>query len=76
MCLGSIAGHVGRHIDGFVEVHGGYGVGQRNLEGRMLLEFCLEKELCVPMSLSRREEKRMVTFSLGENETIIDFVLL
>ena len=43
-CLGGFNGHVGRRIDG---VCGGYGVGKRNLEGRMLLEFCLEKELCV-----------------------------
>ena len=47
MCLGYINGHVGRHIDGFDGVHGGYGVGQRNLERRMLLEFCLKKESCV-----------------------------
>ena len=38
MCLGDISGHVGRHVDG---VHGGYGVGQRNMEGRLLLEFYL-----------------------------------
>ena len=25
MCLGDINGHVGRHIDGFGVVHGGYG---------------------------------------------------
>ena len=37
MCLGSINGHVGRHIDEFDGVHGRYGVGQRNLEGKMLL---------------------------------------
>ena len=37
MCLGDINGHVGRHIDGFDGMHGGYGVGQRNLEGRILL---------------------------------------
>ena len=47
MCLGGINGHDDRHIDGFYGVHGGYGVGLRNLERRMLLEFCLEKELCV-----------------------------
>ena len=44
MCLGDINGHVGRHIDGSDGVLGGFGVGQRKLEGRMLLEFCLEKE--------------------------------
>ena len=41
MCFSDLNGHVGRHIDGFDGVHGRYGVGQRNLEGRMLLEFCI-----------------------------------
>ena len=30
MCLLDFNGHVGRHIDGFDGVHGGYGVGQSN----------------------------------------------
>ena len=38
MCLGDIIEHVGRHIGGFNGVHGGYSVGHRNLEERMLLE--------------------------------------
>ena len=33
MCLGDFNGHVVGHIDEFSGVHGGYGVGQRNLEG-------------------------------------------
>ena len=66
MCFGDFNGHVCRHIGG---VHGGYGVGQRNLEGRMLLEFCLEKELCVSNTWFKREEKRKVTSIIGENET-------
>ena len=49
MCLGDFNGHVGRNIDGFYGVHGGYGVGQRNFEGRMLLQFCLEKEFLCQM---------------------------
>ena len=47
MCLGVLVGYVGRYIDGIVSVHGRYGVVQRNLGGSVLLEFCLEKELCV-----------------------------
>ena len=47
----------------------GYGVGQRNFEGRMILELCLKKELCVPNTRFTRKEKRKVTFRLGENET-------
>ena len=53
----------------FDGVYGRYGVGQRNLEGRMLLEFCLEKELCVPIIWFKREQKRKVTFRMCENET-------
>ena len=62
MCLDDINGRIGRHIDG---VHGGYGVGQRNLEGRMSLLSCLEKELCVSNTWLTREEKRKVTFIIG-----------
>ena len=35
-------GYTGRHIDGFDVVHEGYGESQINMEGRMLLEFCLK----------------------------------
>ena len=62
ICLGDFNGHFGRHIDVFDEVHGECGVGQRNLEGRMLLEFCLVKALCVSNTWFKREEKRKVTF--------------
>ena len=31
MCLGDFHGYVGRHIDAFDWVHGGYGLGQSNL---------------------------------------------
>ena len=47
MCLGDINGHISRYINVFDGIHGGFGVHQRNLEGKMLLEFCLEKESCV-----------------------------
>ena len=47
LCLSNINRQVGRHIDGLNGVHGQYGVGQRNVAGRMLLKFCLVKELCV-----------------------------
>ena len=64
MYLGDFNGHIGRNVDG---VHGGYGIGQWNLEGKMLLEFYLEKELCVSNTWFQREEKRKVTFRMGEN---------
>ena len=45
--MGDFNGHVGKWIEGFEGVHGGNGIGVRNAEGRRLLEFCDEKELCV-----------------------------
>ena len=66
MCLCDFNGHIGRHIDGFYGVRGGHCAGQRNLEGRMSLEFCLDKALCVSDTWLKREEKRKVTFRMGE----------
>jgi len=74
--LGDFNGHVGKGIEGFEGVHGGNRFGERNVEGRMLLEFCDEKELCVANTWFRKKEKRKVTFSAGGNETEIDFVLV
>ena len=47
VCLSDFNKHVGGHSDGFIGVHGEYGVGQRILEGGMLLSVCLVKVLCV-----------------------------
>ena len=37
-------------------------------------EFCREKELCVSNTWFKREEKRKLTFRIGENETENDCV--
>ena len=45
--LGDFNDHVGKCEEGFEGIHGGYGIGKRNTEGRMLLDFCDQKELSV-----------------------------
>ena len=40
MCLCDFNGHIGRHIGGFGGMRGGYGVGQRNFEGKGFI--CVE----------------------------------
>ena len=42
----------------------------------MLLEFCIEKELCMSNAWLKREEKRKVTFRMEKNVTEINFVLI
>ena len=74
--MGDFNGHVGKWIEGYEVVHAGNRIGERNAEEAMLLEFCDEKELCVANTWFRKGEKRKVTYSAGENEMEIDFVLL
>ena len=74
--IGDFHGHVWKQSEGYEDVHGGNGIGERNVEGKMLLEFCDEKELCVANTWFRKREKRKVTYSAGGNELEIDFVLV
>ena len=74
--MGDFNGHVGKRIAGYEDVHGGYGIGERNVERKMLLEFCDEKELCVANMWFRKGKKRKVTYSTGGNESEIDFILV
>ena len=74
--LGDFNGHVGEEIEGFEGAHGGNGIGQRNTEGSMLLDFCDERELCVANTWFRKTDKRKITFKSGNNESEIDFILV
>ena len=67
--MGDFNGHVEKHIEGYEDVHGRNGIGERNVEGKMLLEFCDEQELCVANTWLRKGEKRKVTYSATENES-------
>ena len=74
--MGDFNGHVGEEIEGFQGVRGGNGIGKRNAEGRMLLEFCDEKELCMVNTWFKKTDKRKITFKSGNNESEIDFILV
>ena len=47
MCVGDLNGHFGRHIDGFDWVHGGFGIGRKNFELRILSGECVSVCVCV-----------------------------
>ena len=66
----------GKRIEDFEDVHGGNGFRERNMEGKMLLQYSDAKELCVANTWLRKGEKRKVTYSTGENEAEIDFALV
>ena len=76
LAMGDFNGHVGKQIEGYEGMYGVNRIGKRNVEGKMLLEFRDEKELCMANTWFRKGEKRKVTYSAGENETEIDFALV
>ena len=68
---------MGKYAEGFKGVHGENGVGKRNAEGRSLLEFCDERELCVANTWFKKTDKRKIIYSAGGGcGTEIDFVLV
>ena len=71
--LGDFNRHVGK---GFEGIYGGYGIGKRNTEGRMLLHFCDQKEFFVANTWYKKKEKKKATYSSSKNDTEIDFVLV
>ena len=74
--FGDFNRHVRKCADGFEGVHGGNGISKTFAEGRRLLEFCDEKELCVANTWFYNTNKRKITYNAGECETEIDFVLM
>ena len=69
-------GHVRKKMDEFESVHGGNGIGEQNLEGRMLLEFGNKKDLYVANTWFKKKDRRKMTYSSGGDEIEIDFVLM
>ena len=68
-------GHVGKEVDGFPEVHGGFGFGKRNMEGVRVLELCEAMELIVCNTYFNKEKSKLVTYVSGAHETMTDFIL-
>ena len=73
---GDMNGHTGRKADGFEEVHGGEGYGDRNMEGEMLLEFAVAMGLVVVNTWFRKDDKKKVTYESGDCRTVTDYVLM
>ena len=42
----------------------------------MLLDFCVQKDLCVANTWYKKRDERKVTYSSGGNDTEIDFILM
>ena len=69
-------GMLGREVDGFEGVHGGYGFGRRNVDGEMLLEFADALDLAIVNTWFKKEVRKMITYETKACKTVIDFFLI
>ena len=74
--MGDFKGHASRSIVGFLGVHGGHSIGQRNEEGRMLLEFCNAKNFCIVSTWLRMTDKKKITYGSECSESEIDICIM
>ena len=73
---GDLNGHVGEKSEGFVEVHGGFGFGERNKEGDSVLQFATAMDLIVCNTWFKKEKNKLVTYKSGGCESMIDYILV
>ena len=74
--MGDLNGHAGRNIDGFLRVHGGFSIDDRNKEGRMLSELCNAKYQCMANTWLRKAEKKKIIYGSGCNKNEIDIFIM
>ena len=70
---GDFNGHIGNSSAGYDGVHGGFGIGERNVEGEGILEFSIAYDLVICNSLFRASS--LVTYQSGGSSIQVDYVL-
>ena len=65
-------GNVGWAADGFEEVHGGFGYGERNDEGGRLLDFTVAHDLVIGNTLFKKRNSDLITYASGDHVTQVD----
>ena len=54
---GDLNGHVGRVIEDFKSIHGGYGFGETNEGGRTILDFALTYDFVIANTLFKKRNR-------------------
>ena len=57
--IGDFNSRVGKKVNGFEDVHGENRIMEQNLKGRMLLEFCDQKDLCVANTRLKKKKDEL-----------------
>ncbi|KAH1219042.1 Craniofacial development protein 2 [Glycine max] len=73
---GDLNGHVGSVTRGFEGVHGGFGLGEMNGEGKSILEFSEALDLSIVNTWFKKREEHLITYKSGGTCSQIDFFLI
>ena len=73
---GDLNGHIGVERRGYEDAIGPYSFGSKNPEGEKILEFCMNQRLKILNTFFKKDRNKVVTYSSGDSETQIDFVLM
>ncbi|KAL5153826.1 LINE-1 retrotransposable element ORF2 protein [Glycine soja] len=73
---GDLNGHVGSVARGFEGVHGGFGLGEMNGEGKSILEFSEALDLSIANTWFKKREEHLITYKSRGTCSQIDFFLI
>jgi hypothetical protein len=76
MIGGDLNGHVGASKEGYQEIHGGFGFGNRNKEGVRILDFAVAMDLVICNTRFQKEDSKLITYSSGEVKSTVDYILI
>ena len=73
---GDLNGHVGSDRNGFEDVMGIDGYGERNVDGENILEICQSRQLKILHTMFKKKDKKEITYKNGDRETQVDYTLV
>ena len=68
-------GHVGYGNEVIERVHGGYGIGERNLEGESIVDFAMSFDMAIVNTFFKKKQEHLVTYRSGGRCSQIDYFL-
>ena len=73
---GDVNAHIGSVRDGFEDVMGPFGFGDRNPEGDIVLSLCKNHDLRVLSTFFKKDREKKITYKSGGAETEIDLIAI
>jgi exonuclease III len=76
MIGGDLNGHVGEQSIVFDNVHGNYGYGTCNDQGKDILNFASTYNMAIVNTFFKKKEEHLITYKSGRNSSQIDYILV